>query len=218
MKRMPVSLKVILLAGFLVPLPKGWTQQDQSPLDKYRQLELPPKKEDIDKVWKDHVALEFEIINGADIDSLRTALKDPNRFVRAMAARALGIRGDKSSAEALADLVKADPEPMVRSRAVESLGYLKMKADVIQRAQKDASWRVQWSAKGAAGRLERETDYAALVRQAYAVGIEREAIGSAKVGQPAPDFSALTSEGKPFKLSDVLGKKAIAIYFAAEDT
>jgi peroxiredoxin len=40
-------------------------------------------------------------------------------------------------------------------------------------------------------------------------------MGSAKVGKPAPDFTAQTSDGKPFQLSSVLGKKPIAIYFAA---
>ena len=32
-----------------------------------------------------------------------------------------------------------------------------------------------------------------------------------------PDFTALTGDGKPFKLSAVLGKKPVAIYFAAFD-
>jgi len=42
-------------------------------------------------------------------------------------------------------------------------------------------------------------------------------MGSAVVGKPAPDFTALTVDGKPFQLSSVLGKKPIAIYFAAFD-
>jgi hypothetical protein len=37
------------------------------------------------------------------------------------------------------------------------------------------------------------------------------------VGKPAPDFTALTVDRKPFQLSSVLGKKPIAIYFAAFD-
>jgi len=74
---------------------------------------------------------------------------------------------------------------------------------------------VQWAAMMAAGQLKSDTDYAAQVRKAYAVGIKREAMASAQVGQPAPDFTAETSDGKPFKLSAVLGKKPIVIYFAA---
>ena len=39
--------------------------------------------------------------------------------MRAIAARALGILGDSDSADALAELVKADKEYLVRIRAVE---------------------------------------------------------------------------------------------------
>jgi peroxiredoxin len=42
-------------------------------------------------------------------------------------------------------------------------------------------------------------------------------MGTAKLGKPAPDFTALTSDGKHFRLSTALGKKPIAIYFAAYD-
>src|SRR5262249_18448124 len=143
--------------------------------------------------------------------------KDKDPFVRSLAARALGIRADEASADALAELVKSDPEYMVRIRAVESLGYLKMKSEAIELAKKDRDNGVLWSAGLAPGHLKSDTDHAALVRKAYAVGIKREVMGSAKVGKPAPYFTAQTSEGKPFKLSSVLGKKPIAIYFAAFD-
>ncbi|HKB39549.1 MAG TPA: HEAT repeat domain-containing protein, partial [Gemmataceae bacterium] len=138
-------------------------------------------------------------------------------FVRSIAARALGIRADKASAEMLADLVKSDPEYMVRARAVESLGLLKMKPEAIELAKKDPNDGVQWLARMAAGQIKSDMDCAALVQKAYATGISRDKLGVAKVGQPAPDFAALTSDGKPFKLSTVLGKKPIAIYFAAFD-
>jgi len=196
----------------------GWVPQEPSPLEKYRRLEFPPKAENFDKGWQDRVAVEFEIINTSDLKSLRAGLKDPDFFVRAMAARALGIRADKTSAEALAELAKADPEYLVRMRAVESLGFLKMKSEVIEEAKKDPNVLVWYAARMAAGQLERDTDFASQVREAYATGIKREVMGSAKVGKPAPDFSARTSDGKVFKLSDVLGKKPVVIYFAAFDT
>jgi len=134
-----------------------------------------------------------------------------------MAARALGIRGDRDSADTLAELVSGDKEYSVRLRAVESLGYLRMKPEAIQRAIKDRNPGVSWVAKLAADQLKSETDHARQLREAYATPIKREAMGTAKVGQPAPDFTALTCDGKPFKLSTVLGKKPIAIYFAAYD-
>ncbi len=206
----------IALAGLLLLAAPGWTEP-ASPLEKYRNLEFPPTEENFSKGWQERVALEYEIINTADLKALRSALKDEDPFVRAIAARAVGILGDMHSADALAELVKTDKEYFVRLRAVESLGYLKMKPEAIASATRDPDGGVRWVARLAADQLKSETDYAKQVREAYANGIHRDLMGTAKVGGPAPDFSALTSDGKPFKLSTVLGKKPIAIYFAAYD-
>src|SRR5262245_52360518 len=189
MERMAVAL-----AGLLVLPLTGWAEQPPSPLEKYRKLEFAPRDENFGKGWQDRVVLEYEVINDADLLSLRSALKDKNPFVRAVAARALGIRADKASADALAELVKTDAEYAVRIRAVESLGLLKLKPEVIERARKDSHGGVRWTAERAAGQLKSDADHAAAVRQAYAVGIKRDVIGSAKVGQPAPDFTAQTSD------------------------
>lgn len=219
MRDMAVGLRafVFVLTGLFVLSTRGGAELASSPLEKYRKLEFPPQEENFDKGWEDRVALEYEIVNLTDLKTLRSSLEDENPFVRSMAARALGIRGDRASAPALAELVKTDPEYMVRIRAVESLGFLKMKGEVIELAKTDREPGVQWSAVMAARQLDSRTDYAAIVRQAYAGGIKRESMGSAKVGQPAPDFTAHTSDGKPFRLSSVLGKKPIALYFAAFD-
>jgi len=92
-----------------------------------------------------------------------------------------------------------------------------MKPEAIQLAIKDRDGGVSWVARLAAEQLKSDTDYAKLLRDAYATGIKRDAMGTAKLGKPAPDFTAQTSDGKPFKLSTILGKKSIAIYFAAYD-
>src|SRR5215510_6705421 len=197
--------------------PASRSAEPLSPIESYRKLEFPPSDENFEKGWKDRVAADYDVINSADLTSLRAALKDGDPFVRAIAAYALGVRRDKTSADALAELVKNDKEYVVRIRAVEALALLKMKPEVIESAKKDRDPGVPWVAKLVAGQLNSETDYAAQIRKAYAVGITREAIGSAVVGKPAPDFTALTVDGKPFQLSSVLGKKPIAIYFAAFD-
>jgi len=186
-------------------------------LERYRKLEFPPQPENFDKGWRERVAVEFEIINKASLQSLRAGLNDKNEFVRAMAARALGIRGDKASADGLAELARKDQEFMVRIRAVESLGLLKMKPDIIEAAKKDRQGAVRWSADLAADQLQSQQDCAGQIRRAFATGITRKEMGTAKIGQRAPDFTAQTLDGKPFKLSSVLGKKPIALYFAAFD-
>src|SRR5262245_24850894 len=207
---------IMALAGLLLLPHAGWTQPT-SPLEKYRKLEFPPKDENFARGWQERVALEYDIINAADLKALRSALKDEDPFVRAIAARALGILGDKESADALATLVKNDKEYFVRLRAVESLGYLKLKPDVVQLAIKDRDLGVSWVAKLAADQLRSDFDYARHLREAYATPIKREQMATAKVGKPAPDFSAVTIDGKSFKLSANVGKKPIAIYFAAYD-
>ena len=210
-----MSGTILALAGLL--LPSAGPAQPGSPIENYRALPYPPKDENFDKGWEDRVAVEFEIINSADVKSLRAGLRDDDPLVRAVSARALGIRGDKASADTLAELATKDAEYFVRIRAVESLGFLKMKREAIELVQKDRDLGVQWAANMAAGQLASDVDFAAPVRQAFARGIKREVIGAAKVGQPAPDFTALTTDGQPFKLSSVLGKKPIALYFAAYD-
>ena len=191
--------------------------QDSRPLEAYRKLKYPAKDENFDKGWKERILLEHQIVNTVDVSTLRQSLKDADPFVRAMAARALGIRSDTASADALAELAQKDPEYTVRIRAVESLGYLKLRPEVIELAKKDKQLGVQWTAKLAAAAMRSDQDYAVQVRKAFAVSIRREELGSAKVGQKAPEFSAETSDGKPFQLAQVLGKKPIAIYFAAFD-
>lgn len=213
-----MTMRILVgLTCFLLLLPSAWGQVPMSPLGKYRNLRFPPKPENFDKGWQDRVALEFEIVNDADLKSLRAGLEDEDPFVRSMAARALGIRGDKASADALAELAQNDPEFMVRIRAVESLGLLKVKPEVIEAVKKDRQGGVSWAADLAADQFKSDQDYAGQFRRAFAQGIDRQDMGAAKVGQPAPDFTALTLDGKPFKLSSVLGKKPIAIYFAAFD-
>src|SRR5262249_49282970 len=138
--------------------PAGRTESP-SPLEGYRNLQYRPTMENFNKGWKERVLVEYEIINSADLGALRAGLKDRDPFVRSIAARALGTRADKASADALAELVKADPEPMVRARAVESLGLLKMKPEAIALAKKDRIDGVQWLARMAAGQIKSDLDY-----------------------------------------------------------
>jgi hypothetical protein len=211
------AISVPLMFGLVLTVSSLGLAQSPLPLDNYRNLKYRPIMENFNKGWQERVLVEFDIINSAALAALRAGLKDRDPFVRSIAARALGVRGDKDSAEALAELVKTDPEGMVRVRAVESLGLLKMKPEVIELAKKDITDAVRWVAKMAAGQLNSKTDFRKLMQEAYAAGIKQGNLGVAKVGQPAPDFASLTSDGKPFKLSTVVGKKPILLYFAAFD-
>src|SRR5262245_7594596 len=208
---------ILIIACLLLQAPTSRSAEAISPIEKYRRLEFLPNDENFERGWKDRVAADYDVINSADLTSLRAALKDGNPFVRAIAAYALGLRGDKTSADTLAELVKTDKEYVVRIRAVEALALLKMKPEVVETAKKDRDPGVMWVAKIVAGQFKSDTDYAKEIRQAYAAGIAREAIASAAIGKPAPDFSAQTIDRKAFQLSSILGTKPMAIYFAAFD-
>src|SRR4029077_7830540 len=151
------SICVPLMLGAILAVSSPGRSEPPSPLDSYRNLKHPPTMENFNKGWQERVLVEFDIIKSADLGALRAGLKDRDPFVRSIAARTLGIRGDKDSAEAIAALVKTDPEGMVRVRAVESLGFLKMKPEVIELAKKDSVDAVQWVAKMAAGQLKSKT-------------------------------------------------------------
>lgn len=209
--------RTVLIACLLLLATTSQSAEPPSPIEKYRKLEFPPKEKNFEEGWKERVIADYEVINSADLTSLRAALKDEDPYVRAIAAYALGVRSDKASADAIAELVKNDKEYVVRIRAVEALALLKMKPEVIELALKDSEPGVPYVAKLVAGQLKSEVDYAAQIREAYAGGIDPITIGSAALGKPAPDFTALTLDGKPFRLSSVLGKKPIAIYFTAFD-
>ena len=219
MKRKAVGLTrfVGIITGLLALLPAVSAHQSPSALERYGKLPYPPVYENFDQGWQERVELEFELVNTADLPSLRSGLHDSNPFVRAMAARVLGFRSDTTSADAIADLAIRDSDYSVRIRAVEALGFLKRKPEVIEQAKKDSDPGVQWSALTIAGLVNSNVDYAAQARESYAKGIRRDDMGSAQVGRKAPDFTARTSTGEPFRLSQVRGKKPIAIYFSAFD-
>ena len=88
-----LSRRLLVLTCLFVISTTSWTRPNLSPLEKYRKLEFQPKAENFG--WQERVVLEYEIINAADLKSLRIALKDGDAFIRAIAARALGFRADQ---------------------------------------------------------------------------------------------------------------------------
>lgn len=186
-------------------------------IDEYRKADFSQKKGKPDEGWKRRIALEFEILRAGKVEPLRAGLKDPSPNVRAFSASGLGILADRGSAEALSGLVHADPDAMVRGMAVQALGWLKAGANAVEAAKSDKSGDVQFLAGVAAGHLNDPVDYAAQVREAYKDALRMEEMATARPGKFAPDFAATDSDGRPFKLSDVLTKKVIVLTFQIAD-
>lgn len=188
-----------------------------APLEEYRKADFGQKKGKVDDAWRRRVTLEFEVIRQAKSEPLRAALGDANRDVRAFAATALGILGDKPSVPKVESLVRGDSEPLVRGMALQALGWLKAGGETIRAAKSDESRDVQFLAGVAEGHLKDPADYAAKVREAFKAGLRPEELGIARVGAPAPDFAATESDGRPFKLSDVLRQQVVVLTFQLAD-
>src|SRR5262245_44761225 len=101
---------VLIIACLLLTAPASHSAEPLSPIENYRKLEFPPSDENFERGWKDRVVADYDVINSADLPALRAALKDGDPFVRAIAAYALGVRKDQTSADALAELVASDKE------------------------------------------------------------------------------------------------------------
>ena len=83
-------LRLLLAMTYsLLPMPLTSAEEPLSAIARYGKLDIPQITkmfDDRDDGWRDRVSPEFEIINDADLASLRAALKDRKPVVRAMAA------------------------------------------------------------------------------------------------------------------------------------
>ena len=195
-------------------LPQG------SPMDSYRKLDFTPRKGRFDETCRTRIALEYALIQAGDPAPLREALGDGKRDVRAFAAGALGILGDKESIPRLVELARKDPAQMVRGQALLALGWLKTGGEVIQEARtrkKGRAWNVWRMARIAEAQLKSPVDFGAEVRKAYAAPFERSEMDVARMGRKAPGFSAVDENGKAFKLNDRIGKKVVVLTFQVAD-
>src|SRR5262245_42631951 len=177
--------------------------QRRNLIDEYRRADFgdPQNFPVLDDSYRNRIALEFEIIRSGQIEPLREAMRDSNRYVRAFSVTGLGILGDHASQDAIADMA-ADPETdrMVGGAAVQSLGWLKGGLDAIRSARANSRKIYPHLLDITERQIQDSTDHAAKVREAYQMGLRQEDIGSAKVGMLAPDFTSIDTDGSPFKL------------------
>ena len=190
-------------------------------LEEYRRADFGDKESwpALDEAYKARIALEFEIIRSGRIEPLRGALQDTDPYVRAFSVAALGILGDHASEPAIAKLVE-DPavDRMVGNAALQALGWLKSGLEVVRSARAKSRTLNRRLIDLAERQIQDPVDHAAKIRESYRLGLRREEIGSAKAGRPAPDFSAIDTDGKPFGLGSVLKeKKVVILVFVSAD-
>jgi len=134
------------------------------------------------------------------------------------AAQVLGYFGTADSKPALARVVEHDSNAMVRLYAADSLGMLggREHDDLLRRLEPNENNRDTKRHIGYA--LDREgqsldAEVVAGVRQWNIDGL-----GSASLGQPAPDFELTSLDGQRIRLSQFRGKQAVVIVFVYGDT
>ena len=204
------------LAASLIRRPKGTPSRDQR-LNDVRRAWLPgegmfPIPE---HGWKARMTAlcSFAREGSAAIPTLTAALEDPDAIVRAVAAQALGLVGDKSVIGKLDRLLAGDPAYEVRVYAAHSrsmLGGLERGPVVnwLLRFDRLGSFRAQLQyALDRGGRPASEE-----VRRAYA-SYDTHVMGSAQIGRPAPDFELKDANGRKIRLSDYRGRKDVAVIF-----
>lgn len=173
----------------------------------------------LDDAYRNRIALEFELIRSDRIEPFMNAVRDPNRHVRAFAISALGILGDFESEGMMAELL-ADPDidSMAGGAAVQALGWLKRGLKAVQSARATLRTACPHLLDIAERQINGPIDHAAMVREAWQTGLRRDEIGSARVGKPAPDFTAIDTDNRPFRLAEALQRhRVVVLVFVAED-
>ena len=175
----------------------------------------PQRPDPAPEVWKARVRAEWELgaLDPAHRVTLEALLADEDRFVRALAARSLGVLGDEASSPALVEALVQERDKGTRIALVEALG--------------------RTGGAGALEAVEAEQKAGADVDVSFAVGIARRQLkggrwdlaslraeheeartaplAAAAVGQPAPEI-ALPSAAGPVNLSTRRGKVVVLVF------
>jgi len=169
--------------------------------------------------WKARVEALVGLARGGEdtLPVLTEGLKKGSPAVREFAAQALEILADPRARPALLEAL-ADPSPRVRAgvvRALSALGPLDLAMEPFRKLlEGDPERSVRHAAAWA---LERDdgSSAAAVAREALR-GYELSRMDSARLHEPAPEFSLVDASGKPHRLADLRGKKAVVLKFYNE--
>ncbi len=158
--------------------------------------------------------------------ALLKALEDVDLHVRQVAALTLGILpADANSKPHLEEriagltvVLQNDKEQLDRSEAAIALGRLNATSAVAvltKAAEHDDSKDVRHQCEIAIERIGKQQHEDSLF-QAYQ-SLDESTFNSVSVGQPATDFTLMDTEGKPWTLSELKGKKTVVLIWIFAD-
>ena len=172
-----------------------------------------------DQGWKLRAETLKQLVAGgeASIPALEKSLTNGNAPTRILAAQAIGYLASSANIEKLTEVAKNDTEPAVRLYAVDAIGMSGKGKDVDWDAltknekNRDVLMHINYAkSRGAAG-VEKSVT-------ASLAQMTDESIDSAKVGQPAPEFTLNSVDGTKFSLSQFKGKQPVVLIFIYGDT
>ncbi len=167
--------------------------------------------------WKTYALTMSTLVAMGDkaVPGLIAACDDSNYQVRALAARVLGYLQAKAAVPILIALLK-DSQAPVALLAADSLGQIgdpqgiaALKAAQTTDKRGDVLLHI---AKSLARQVPLEDDVVPQILR-----IAPSSIDSAKIDEPAPDFTLKDPTGKSWKLSDLRGKKSVVLAFIYGD-
>lgn len=153
----------------------------------------------------------------ASVPRLTEALGSPRDDDRVFAAQALALLADSSSRPVL-EAALEDPHPAVRMYAIDALSMLgrMQETDRFRALRDDDENRDVRSHMRFA--LERDEDPRPRAIQEQLLAYDLSQVGSARLGEPAPDFTLSDPLGKTYRLSRFRGRQAVVLVFVYGDT
>lgn len=175
----------------------------------------PARAEPAPDVWKVRCDAEWALANlsKSDAAALLPVLADPDRFVRALAARSVGIAQPEGATKALIAALAVEKDKPTRIAMIEALGRVggegalaAVEALQVPGCDPDVGFFVglaRRQLKGGAWDL-------ASIRGEHADAL-RTKVASAKPGAPAPEI-ALPSPAGPVNLSTLKGRVVVLVF------
>ena len=172
-----------------------------------------------DRGWKLRAGTLQRLVAGgaASIPALEKSLISGDTPTRIVAAQAISYLAPLADIDKLTEIFKNDTEPAVRLYIADAIGMSGKGKDVDWDAlakneqNRDVKMHINYAKSRGSSGVEKSVT-------ASLANMPEEEIDSAKVGQPAPEFTLNSVDGTEFSLSQFKGKQPVVLIFIYGDT